>query len=94
LFIFSTQEKKLKKDLIVRLRKVEGQIKGLQKMLEEDKDCEQIFTQISASRAALNRINSIIIENYTKQCLVKAQKEECCEEVINNLTSILIKFCK
>ncbi len=94
MFIFSIYDNDIKKDLLVRLRKVEGQIKGLQKMLEDEKEFEQIFTQISASRSALNKINSKIIENYTKKCLNQARKEECCEEIIEKLTSILIKFSK
>lgn len=46
---------KLKRDMVVRLRRVEGQLRGIQKMIEEDASCEDIAQQLSASRKALDK---------------------------------------
>lgn len=43
-------------DVLVRLRRLEGQIRGLQRMLEEGKDCKEIVTQLSAASSALDRV--------------------------------------
>ena len=54
---------------LIRLRKIEGQIKGIQKMIEEQKSCGDILIQISAARSALNSVGGIVLENYMKNCI-------------------------
>jgi len=77
--------------IIVRLRRVEGQIKGIQKMVEEDKFCGDILVQISASRSALNNVGGIILENYMKNCILEAPEGE---EDLNKLIEIMLKYTK
>ena len=55
--------------VINRLRRVEGQVRGLQKMIEEGKDCEAVLTQLSAVRAALDRVGMFVISHRMKECL-------------------------
>jgi DNA-binding FrmR family transcriptional regulator len=52
-----------------RLRRVEGQIRGLQRMVEERRECEAILTQLIAARAALDRVGLLVVENYVEECL-------------------------
>ena len=52
--------------LIKRLNRIEGQVKGIQKMVEEERYCIDILTQISAIRSAINKVGSIILENHIK----------------------------
>ena len=49
--------------LIKRLNRIEGQVKGIQKMVDEERYCIDILTQISAIRSAINKVGSIILEN-------------------------------
>ena len=65
-----------KKLLLTRLSKVEGQIKGIQRMVELDKPCGEILTQISATRSAINKVGSLLLEKYTKDCLVDSINED------------------
>lgn len=55
--------------IINRLRRIEGQVKGIQKMVEKDKVCGDILIQIAAARAALNKVGGIILEDHMKDCL-------------------------
>lgn len=57
--------------MILRLRKIEGQVRGLQKMLEDEKDCAQIITQLSAARKALDKVGFIILTGRMQECMNK-----------------------
>lgn len=81
-----------KDSVILRLRKVEGQIKGIQKMVEEGKYCGDILIQISAARSALNNVSGIILENYLKNCL--NQDQSTSPEEIAKLIDVMLKYTK
>ena len=57
--------------LINRLRRVEGQSRGLQRMIEEGRSCEEIFTQLAATKAALDRVGVLLISLKMRECLAK-----------------------
>ena len=56
------------KQIINRLRRVEGQLRGIQKMIAEEKDCVNIVTQLSAVRSGIDRTMGIIVAENLKQC--------------------------
>jgi DNA-binding FrmR family transcriptional regulator len=76
--------------VLSRLRRVEGQIRGIQKMIEENRDCEAIVTQLMAARAALDKASLVIITEHLQQCL--AQPPAPGET--NNLERIMAFFLK
>lgn len=80
--------------VITRLRRIEGQIKGIQKMVEEEKFCGDILTQISAARSALNSAGGLILENYMKGCIEKSLDESSDGEGLDELIDILLKYTK
>lgn len=82
-----------KNAVIRRLRRIEGQIKGIQKMVEEDKFCGDILTQVSAARAALNSAGGLILENYIKIC-IKEHIEENGEQDLEKLVETMVKYTK
>ena len=55
--------------LLNRLRRVEGQARGLQRMIEEGRPCEEIFTQLAATKAALDRVGVLLISLKMRECL-------------------------
>jgi CsoR family transcriptional regulator, copper-sensing transcriptional repressor len=57
--------------LINRLRRVEGQSRGLQRMIEEGRTCEEIFTQLAATKAALDRVGVLLISLKMRECLAE-----------------------
>ncbi len=81
------------KDLIRRLNIVEGQIRGIKKMVENDAYCTDILTQVSAANAALNSFSRVLLSNHIKTCITTDIKDGK-EDSVNELISILQKLMK
>jgi CsoR family transcriptional regulator, copper-sensing transcriptional repressor len=90
------EEKNLKcsKDILKRLRRVEGQVKGIQKMVEKDKNCGDILIQVAAVRAAINKVGGMILENHTKSCISTIVSSEDKEKEIDILNSTIQSFMR
>ena len=69
------REEKLKGNLITRLNRVEGQVRGIKGMIEKDAYCNDVLNQISAAGAALDSIGKLVLENHIRVCLVKEIRE-------------------
>ncbi|HLS53798.1 MAG TPA: metal-sensitive transcriptional regulator [Tissierellaceae bacterium] len=80
--------------IIRRLRRIEGQIKGIQKMVEEEKFCGDILVQIAAARSALNNAGGLILENYMKNCLLQYIEGDSTTEDLDKLVDVLLKYSK
>jgi len=79
-------------DQKVRLRKIEGQVKGIEKMVNDGRYCIDILTQIKAVKAALNRVEIGILEGHMQHCLKKAVKskdEKVIDEKIDEVLNLL-----
>ena len=85
-----------KHDIIMRLNKIEGQIKGIKNMIEAEKPCGDILTQVSAVRAATNKVGVLMLENYSKNCLLNsinsASSNE--DEILDEFLTTIKKFIK
>ncbi len=55
-----------------RLRRIEGQVRGLQKMVDEDRYCIDVLTQVSAAKAALDAVALLLLQDHTEHCVVEA----------------------
>ena len=96
------EEKKMsevndKEALIKRLKRIEGQVKGIQNMVEEERYCVDILVQISAIRSAINKVGTLILDNHVKGCVMSSIKNddtEQAEETINELINTINKFTK
>ncbi|NJK79942.1 MAG: metal-sensitive transcriptional regulator [Chloroflexaceae bacterium] len=53
----------------MRLRRIEGQIRGIQRMVESGRDCREIVNQVVAVKAALSSLNAVVLECYVRRCL-------------------------
>lgn len=82
-----------KKALINRLNRIEGQVNGIKKMLENDAYCPDIMIQVSAVRAALNSFNKEILSEHIKTC-VKDHVHNGDDSVIDELVKTLEKLMK
>ena len=60
----------LEQDIARRLRRIEGQARGIQKMLEEGRDCEEMLTQTMAMRSALDQVGARLMEHHLDRCLL------------------------
>ena len=66
-----------KEVLLKRLRRAEGQIRGIQKMIESQRDCESVITQLAAVRSAIEGVGGLILRNYMKICFRDEKTPEC-----------------
>lgn len=69
----SETDLKVKEEILTRLRRVEGQIRGIQRMVEEDRACEAIATQLMAARAALDKASLHIMSHHIERCLTATE---------------------
>lgn len=84
------EDKILRKDILVRLRRIEGQVKGIQRMVEKDTCCRDVLTQISAIRAAINKVGVLMVENYARNCIgMKEDDEQALDQLIKTLNSFI-----
>jgi len=81
-------------NLLRRLRRIEGQIKGIQRMIEDEKYCADILVQIAAVRAALNKVGLIIFEDHTKGCVAEAIQNDNGDKKVHELIDVLSKFIR
>ncbi len=77
-----------------RLRRIEGQVRGIQKMVNEDKSCEDILIQIGAIKAALHKTGQLILEGHMHHCVLDGIRDGDEEETIKSLISALNQFSK
>lgn len=81
------------KDLIHRLNRVEGQVRGIRKMVEEDCYCVDILTQVSAIQSALNSFNKVLFGNHIKTCVVNDIRNGN-DSVVDELLETMRKLMK
>lgn len=88
------REEKEVKSLLNRLSRIEGQVRGIKKMVESETYCTDILTQVSAIQSALNAFNKELLSNHIKTCVVTEIKNGNEDEVIDELLVTLKKLMK
>ena len=81
------------KKLLNRLNRIEGQIRGVKSMLENDAYCTDVLVQVSAIRSALNSFSKVLLTNHIKTCVVDNLKQGN-EDVVDELVATLQKLMK
>ena len=79
------------KDLVNRLSRIEGQIRGIKGMLENDAYCIDILNQVSAVNSALTSFSKVLLSNHIKSCVINDLKEGK-DETVDELISTIQKF--
>ncbi len=77
-----------------RLKRIEGQVRGLIKMVEEDKNCEEILIQIGSAKAALHKTGQLILEGHLHHCVLDGIREGKGDETVEKLSSALEQFSR
>ena len=83
-----------KNDILKRLNRIEGQVKGIQRMIDEEKSCVDILTQVAAVRAAINKVGGLVLENYSKVCIQNSFNSDNKEKGVEDLVNTVQKFLK
>lgn len=89
----SHHPEQVKKDLTTRLNRIEGQIRGIKGMIENDVYCDDVITQLSASQSALNSVAKILLEGHLKGCVIDRLSEGD-NDVIDELLVTIQKLMK
>ncbi|AGA58971.1 Copper-sensing transcriptional repressor CsoR [Thermobacillus xylanilyticus] len=84
----SHHSEKLKTDLITRLNRIEGQIRGIKGMIEKDTYCDHVLNQISAVQAALNSVGKLLLAGHMRSCVVERIQEGDLEVIDELLTTV------
>ena len=86
------RSEKEQKDLINRLKRIEGQVRGLQNMLEKDAYCTDILIQASAVSAAMNSFSRVLLEEHIRSCVadnIRQGNDEVIEELVATLQKMM-----
>jgi len=78
--------------VIKRLARIEGHVRGIKRMVDEDTPCPDVLVQIAAVRAALNNVGQIILEDHLRSCMVKAINDGEFDEAMRDLKTSLDRF--
>ncbi len=80
--------------LLKRLRRIEGQVRGIQRMIDEDKYCVDILVQMAAVRAALDRVGLMLLKDHTKGCVARAIEDNEGDQAVEELMDVVSKFIR
>lgn len=81
--------------VLARINRIEGQVRGLRKMVESDRDCMEVMKQIAATTGALRSLGMVILEDHLKGCVTRALRSSDSEsDLIPQVVEIFNKFAK
>lgn len=83
-----------KQKLLNRLKRIEGQVRGVHQMVDNDRYCVDIMHQISAIQSAMNKVSLALLEDHTNHCVVKAIQGQDGEEAIKELMGLMKTMTK
>ncbi len=82
-----------KREILVRLRRMEGQLKGIQQMVEEDRYCVDVLNQLSSVIAATQKVAAIILQDHIRGCVRDAlTRDERSDELVDELVTVIGRF--
>ena len=83
-----------KQQLLNRLKRVEGQVRGIHQMVEDDRYCVDILHQISAVQSAMNKVSLVLLEDHTQHCVANAIKGQDGANAIKELMDVMKTMTK
>jgi len=82
------------KSILIRLRRIEGQVRGVQRMIENEAECSEIMNQIAAIKSAVNHVGLLIFENHARECIARSLQEEDNEQSFDEIVKMMGRFIK
>jgi DNA-binding FrmR family transcriptional regulator len=80
----------VQQELVTRLKRIEGQTRGVQRMVEEHRDCTEIIRQLASIRAATQSASLLLLRHYAKECSSRAPGSQSDDTRIEDLVDILL----
>jgi DNA-binding FrmR family transcriptional regulator len=87
----------MKQNMMLRLRRVEGQVRGIQKMVEDERYCPDVLTQMSAIHESLRSVERILMKNHLQHCATEALRsgdEHKAQETYDELTELFYRHAR
>jgi DNA-binding FrmR family transcriptional regulator len=81
-------------DLLARLSKIEGQVRGVQRMVREDRYCVDILVQLAAIKAAVDRVGLSLLESHMRGCVARAMQSGDGAEAVGELMDVIRQFIR
>lgn len=81
-----------KEHIMLRLKKIEGQVRGIQRMIAEDKDCTEVVHQLSAARKALDKVGFIILSHRIQECAKRKGSEYESEKAMEEAMKLFLSL--
>jgi DNA-binding FrmR family transcriptional regulator len=81
----------VEKDMMTRMRRIEGQARGVQRMIAEERDCLEILTQLASLRSAAYGASVALTEHYAVQCVRDADPKSSADETVRSLVDVLLR---
>ena len=95
MYLPESMKEEIQRNILARLKKIEGQIRGLQAMVTESRECDQILTQVRAAQSALRSVSKLVIRSYLLKCyyeIVSKPSPEQMLERLDKVVGVLTKF--
>ncbi|MGY0232845.1 metal-sensitive transcriptional regulator [Longispora urticae] len=83
-----------KNQLLARLRRIEGQVRGIEKMVEEDRYCIDVLTQISAIQAALDKVGLGLLDGHARHCMHEGATTGKADEMADEMLSAVARLMR
>ena len=83
-----------KAEATLRLNRIEGQIKGIKKMIAEGRPCVEVLTQLASTQNALRGLTKLMMRNYLENCASEAIRSKASDEIYDELMDVIFKFAK
>ncbi len=80
------------RELIGRLRKIEGQVQGIQRMFAEERDCREILDQLASVRAATRQVSVELMKHYAMECLREGEAKNRPDQTIHDVVRLLARM--
>ncbi|WP_338451064.1 metal-sensitive transcriptional regulator [Niallia oryzisoli] len=76
-----------------RVKRIDGQLKGILRMMEENKECKEVITQLSAARTAIDRTIGVVVSSNLVECVQKSHElsDKSTEELVKEAVNLLVK---
>lgn len=86
-------DRECRQDIKARLRRIEGQVRGISRMVDEERDCMEIMVQLTAVKAAISRVGVLVLSNYLANCLGDdLVKDQSVQENLEKFSELLRKW--
>jgi DNA-binding FrmR family transcriptional regulator len=81
----------IQKEMLARMRRIEGQARGVQRMIAEDRDCLEILTQLASLRSAAYSASVALTQNFAMQSVRDADERASADEAVRSLVDVLLR---